>query len=93
MPGSKPHRLTLQVYEQLFGMNAGFDQVQRALAALKENRWFDRDEMECCRALSAEAQAVINSYLANVIETAESEQAGQLFRRRRALERRDESGK
>ena len=74
-------------------MNAGFDQVQRALAALEENRWFDRNEMERCRTLSAEAQAVINSYLANVIETTESEHAGRLFRRRRARERRDESGK
>ena len=83
------HGVTLEVYEQLLQINAGFEQVSRALHGIGRNRLFDRQELERYRALAAEAQALINSYLSDVIETTETDQAGRLSRRRLARERRE----
>ena len=80
------------VYEQLWEINQGFDQVRRALEALRKVRLFNVAELQRCRDLAAENQASINSYLSHVIEEAETNRAGRLFRRRIARERTEDSG-
>ena len=85
--------MKLAVYEELCDLNRGFDQVRRALLAMQTHRLFDASELRRCRDLAAESQAVISRYLAHVIETAESDHAGRLFRRRIARERQEDSGR
>jgi hypothetical protein len=82
--------MDLPVYEQLLAVNAGFEQVRRALAALGQREGFERGEIARFGAMAEEARAAIASYLTNVIEMAETEKAGRLFNRRRILERKDE---
>ena len=45
------------MYEQLGEINQGFDQVRRALAALRKARLFNEAELQRCRDLAAENQA------------------------------------
>jgi hypothetical protein len=47
----------LPVYQHLFDVNAGFDQVIRSLDALAQHDAFHRREIERFRALSKEARA------------------------------------
>jgi hypothetical protein len=83
--------MDLSVYECLLAVNAGFEQARGALAALEQRRGFSRGEIACLGAMAEEARAAIASYLTNVIETAETQQAGRMSRRRLARERADES--
>ena len=80
------------MYEQLVALNAGFEQVRRALKKLGSLGSFDGSELARFRALSEEARVASNSYLASVIETLETEHAGKLYRRRLDRERKQESG-
>ena len=89
MPQS--NRMNLAIYEHLLAVNAGFDQVRRALAATSQAREFERGEIARFRALAEETRAAIASYLASVIELAETEKAGHLYKRRIARERTDET--
>jgi hypothetical protein len=89
--GTRP-RNRLRMYEQLLAVNAGFEQVRRALKKLGNLGWFDRAELAHLSALSEEARAASNSCLASVIETLETEHAGELYRRRLDRERKQESG-
>jgi hypothetical protein len=57
----------LPVYQYLFDLNAGFDQVIRSLDALARYDAFHRREIERFRALSKEARAATNSYLAGAL--------------------------
>ena len=82
----------LAVYERLCEINRGFEQVRRALIELGRSRLFDTSELQRCRELATESKAVINSYLTNTLETAETDHAGRLFRRRIARERKDDAG-
>ena len=82
--------MDLPVYEHLLAVNAGFEQVRRALAALGQREGFKRGEIVRFGAMAEEARAAIASYPTNVIEMAETEKAGRLFNRRRVLERKDE---
>ena len=84
--------MKLEVYEHLLRMNAGFDQAIRSLAALGKHSAFHRGTLARFTALSKEARAATNSYLASVIETGETKQAGRRFRKRKAQERLDEQG-
>ncbi len=54
---------------------------------------FHRSELGRFRALAQEARASTNPYLAAVIESAETDEAGRLFRQRLARERKDEQGR
>jgi hypothetical protein len=82
----------LEVFEHLLRMNAGFDQAIRSLAALGKHSAFHRGTLARFTALSKETRAEANSYLASVIETSETKQAGRRFRKRKAQERVDEQG-
>jgi hypothetical protein len=82
--------MDLSIYEQLLAVNAGFEQVRRALAALAQRRGFERGEIARFGGMADEARAAIASYLTGVIEAAETEEAGRLFSRRLARERKDE---
>jgi hypothetical protein len=66
MAQPKERRMPLEVYENLWQLHAGFEQVRRALRSLEQNRTF------------------------HAIEEAESNEAGRLFRRRRAREQQEE---
>jgi hypothetical protein len=80
------------MYEQLVALNAGFEQVRRALKKLGNLASFDRAELAHLSSLSEEARAASNSCLASFIETLETEHAGKLYRRRLDRERKQESG-
>jgi hypothetical protein len=82
--------LKLNIYQNLLKINAGFDQVIGGLAALRKYRTFHRRELARFSALSKENRAATNSYLASVIETGETQEAGGRFRKRKAQERVDE---
>ena len=79
-------------YLHLLSLNAGFDQVIGSLAALRKHGAFQGGELARFSALSKETRAATNSYLAGVIETVETEQAGRRFRKRLAQQRSDEQG-
>ena len=91
MPRSNRFGMGLHVYEHLLAVSVGYDQVSRALAALGERPGFKRREIARFSAMAEEARAATTSYLTEVIEIAETEQAGRMYRRRRARER-DEQG-
>ena len=82
--------MPLEVYENLWQLHSGFEQVRRALGSLAQNRIFQADEVERLGAWLEEARAATASYLTSAIEEAETNEAGRLFRRRRARERREE---
>ena len=82
--------LRLDVYEHLLRINAAFDQVVQSLVALRKHRPFHTGELARFRRHSNETRASLNSYLAAMIESAETEEAGRRFRERRAQERKDE---
>ena len=82
--------MKLDVYDNLQRLNAGFDQVIQSLAALRKNGAFHRGTLARFMALSKETRAEANSYLASVIETGETREAGGRFRKRKAQERADE---
>ena len=84
--------MKLQVYKHLLAVNAGFDQVIRALAALRKHGSFHRRELDRYSALSKEARAATNSYLTAVLERAETQEAGRRFGKRRRREQQEESG-
>jgi hypothetical protein len=85
------NRIDVSVYEYLLAINIGFEQARSALAALKERQGFSRGEIARLGAIAEEARAAIASYLTDVIETAETAQAGRMSRRRLTRERRDEA--
>ena len=80
------------VYQQLFLINRGFDLVIRGLTNLKAVDDFDSSELIRFRTLVKEVRASTNSYLAAVIESAETDKAGLLFRKRLVRESKDEKG-
>ena len=84
--------MKLEVYEHLLRMNAGFDQAIQSLTALRKHSGFHGGMLARFTALSKETRAEANSYLASVIETGETKQAGRRFRKRKAQERLDEQG-
>jgi hypothetical protein len=75
-------RTMLEAYEHLLEINAGYEQVIRGLTALRDHAAFDNGQLNLFRALAREARASTNSYLAGALETVETEDAGQRFRRR-----------
>ena len=81
--------MTVRIYEHLAALNTGFDQVRRSLAALARYREFDRPTLVQFNE-RAEARAATNSYLASVIEAAETAEAGRRFGKRRAREEAEE---
>jgi hypothetical protein len=81
---------TLEAYEHLLQMNAGYEQVLRSAAALCANPAFHRDQLDLFRNMVREARACSNAYLTEVLQRAELEEAGRCFRRRTRREREEE---
>ena len=77
-----------RIYEQLAAMNDNFEQARESLARFRKLPGFERNEIESLQLLTAEARAACLSYLLNVVETAESDEAGSLQARRLRKERR-----
>jgi hypothetical protein len=90
MAQSKERGIPLAVYEQLWQLHAGFDQVRRALRSLSQHGTFHAREVERLGAWLEEARAATASYLVGAIEEAETTQAGRMFRLRRRRERKEE---
>ena len=84
--------MKLAVYKRLRDINAGFDEAISGLAALRKFHQFHALELDQCTSLAKEVRAATNSYLAGVVEQAETGEAGRRFRKRRGRERQEESG-
>jgi len=84
--------LKLDVYFHLWMINLSFDRVVQSLDRLRRQPGFRRREVDRFRNLSEEARAATNSYIASVVEVAETDQAGRRYRKRLAQERKDEQG-
>ena len=82
--------MPLAVYEQLWELHAGFDQVRRALRGLSQHKTFHAPEVERLSAWLEEARAATAPYLTGAIEDAETNEAGRLFRVRRKRELKEE---
>ena len=90
MAPSKKRGMPLGVYQQLWELHAGFEQVRRALRGLGRHRTFQAREVERLGAWLEEARAATASYLTGAIEEAETNEAGRLFRNRIVRERKEE---
>ena len=82
--------MKLEVYKHLLDINAGFDQVIRSLHALRKHGSFRHPELDRFTALSKETRAATNSYIAGVVETVETKEAGRRFGKRFERQQRDE---
>ena len=79
-----------EVYEQLWELHSGFEQVRCALRGLGKHRTFHPGELKRLGAWLEEARAATASYLTGAIEEAETNQAGRLFRLRLRRERKED---
>jgi hypothetical protein len=77
-------RMKVEIYEQLFRLNQGYDEVLTALAALRRHPAFPASELDRFTAVSKEARASTNSYLAAILEAAETADAGRRYQKRLA---------
>ena len=84
--------MQLEVYNWMRQINAGFDEVLSGLTALRKDSAFHRRELDRFSALAKETRASLNSYLAGVIEIAETADAGRRYAKRRQREKREEDG-
>ena len=84
--------MKLDIYQHLLGINAGYDQVIRSLAALRKYGVFHAGELARFSALSKESRAATNSYLVGAMEIAETTEAGRRLSKRLAQQRLDEEG-
>jgi hypothetical protein len=80
----------VSTYGQWYRINAGFQEVLRGLRALRREPGFSAAQLRGFEQLSREARAATNSYVAEVVEARETEEAGRLFRRRQARQRRED---
>jgi hypothetical protein len=87
---AQSNRMDPSVYEHLLAINVGFEQVRRALTALGRRRGFDDRVLARYGELSEEARAATTSYLLEIIESAETKEAGRLSGRRLRRERKEE---
>jgi len=78
-------------YEQIQAIHVGFEGVRLAIEEVKVVPGLDRSELAAFRELAEEARATLLSYLAEAIETAETDAAGSLYRRRNGRDRKRES--
>ena len=78
------------VFELVFRLNEGFQRVLVSLAALRQHAALNAAQIRRFEDLAVEARAVTNSFLLETLGRAETETAGQLFRKRLARERKEE---
>ena len=84
--------MPVQAYEDLRQINQGFQRVLNSLHRLRQRPGFKRAQVAEFREWVREARAATNSYVTGVLETEETEAAGRLYRRRRALQQERENG-
>ena len=82
--------LKRHIYGQLFRLNEGFQEVLDSLQELRKQPSLEDQEIRRLEALTAEARAITNSYLLEALGTIETIEAGKLFRKRLARERKEE---
>jgi len=82
--------MKLPVYEHVLAINAGFEQVRRGFRALRRSPGFERSAIERFREQAEEDRAAAMSYIAEVIQTEETDEAGRRFRKRLARERKEQ---
>jgi hypothetical protein len=90
MAQSKKPGMPLDVYQQLWELHSGFEQVRRALRGLGRQPTFQAREVDRLSTLLDEARAATASYLTGAVEEAETNEAGRLFKNRIARERKEE---
>jgi hypothetical protein len=78
------------IYGQLFRLNEGFQEVLDSLRELRKQPSLEDQEIRRLEALTAEARAITNSYLLEAFGTLETIEAGKLFRKHLARERKEE---
>jgi hypothetical protein len=76
-----------RAYDQLTAINNGFDAARRALKGFLKLPGFERSEVESLGEIADEARAAALAYLANAIETVESDEAARLQNNRFKRER------
>lgn len=81
------------VYEALQAINAGFEQARDALRMFRRSEAFAQSEIDRFEEMTAEVRAATLSFLTNIIETVETDEAGRLQNRRLRRERRSERQK
>ena len=72
----------MEIYRHLHDLNARYDQVIRSLEALLKHQLFRLPELDRFTALSKETRAATASYLAGIVETHETAEAGRRFGKR-----------
>jgi hypothetical protein len=77
-----------KIYEDLRTIDVSLEAAKLSLFEFREVAGFDRSEINLLALLIAEARAACLSYLVNVVESAESEEAAAIQNRRHKLERR-----
>jgi hypothetical protein len=80
----------VDIYERLFLINKGFEDVLRNLRALQRLPPFGKADITRFEELSKEARAATNSYLTELLGRVETDEAGRLFRTRLVREREEE---
>ena len=81
-----------EIYQHLYEMNAGYEQVIASLWALHRNAAFDPKHLAMLRDMAGEARASSNAYLTGALQSVELAAAGRYFQRRVRRERREERG-
>ena len=82
--------MKLTVYEHVLSINAGFEQVQRGFRALRRSPAFEKSAIEGFGQQAEENRAAAMSYIAEVIQTEETDEAGRRFGKRVARERKEQ---
>jgi hypothetical protein len=67
-----------QVYEHVIAIQVGFEQAVQGLGELRKCDAFEMSEIKRLRDLAAEARAATLSYLINIVEALETDEAAQL---------------
>ena len=75
------------IYDQLATINGNFEQVRASLALLRRLPGFERAEIDAVALLTNEARAACLSYVLNVMETSETDEAARLQSRRLRTDR------
>src|ERR1700756_2285002 len=76
-----------EIYQHLYEMNAGYEQVIASLSALHRNAAFDPKHLAMLSDMAREARASSNAYLTGALQTVELAAAGRYFQGRVRRER------
>jgi hypothetical protein len=82
--------MKLKVYEHLFLVNQGYDQVARSLKTLARYPALRPAEVTQFAQLAEESRAATNSHFLDLLAALEINHAGRLSRQRRARERKED---